>query len=135
MYKTRDKYVFPTINCDVSRVWWSRVYSPMVVTCIFPMVVTCLSPSSLSNRVIHENTSMGLCLIYHTTLYVKLLYLYQKQYNSCKYLQMLLSTAEDLLGSTCRDSCDGESAFFPECLNRTWSDAISFRFESMIKIL
>lgn len=48
---------------------------------------------------------------------------------------MLLSTAEDLLGSTRRDSCDGESAFFPECLNRTWSDAISFRFESMIKIL
>lgn len=107
--------------------WWSHVYSPRWSR-VYP-------PSNLSNRVIHENTSMRLCLIYHTTLYVKLLYLYQKQYNSCKYLQMLLSTAEDLLGSTRRDSCDGESAFFPECLNRTWSDAISFRFESMIKIL
>lgn len=126
MYKTRDKYVFPTINCDVSRVWWSRVYSPWWSR-VYPHLV---SPIESSTK-----TPLWGFVLFIILLNVKLLYLYQKQYNSCKYLQMLLSTAEDLLGSTRRDSCDGESAFFPECLNRTWSDAISFRFESIIKIL
>lgn len=88
VYKTGDKFVFPhyivwCITCMVVNVyippWWSHVYSPRWSR-VYP-------PSNLSNRVIHENTSMRLCLIYHTTLYVKLLYLYQKQYNSCKYLQ------------------------------------------------
>lgn len=106
--------------------WWSRVYSPWWSR-VYPHLV---SPIESSTK-----TPLWGFVLFIILLNVKLLYLYQKQYNSCKYLQMLLSTAEDLLGSTCRDSCDGESAFFPECLNRTWSDAISFRFESMIKIL
>lgn len=128
-------------------VYGGHVYIPhgghVLVTCIFPhgghmfiphaghvYIPHLISPIESSTK-----TPLWGFVLFIILLNVKLLYLYQKQYNSCKYLQMLLSTAEDLLGSTRRDSCDGESAFFPECLNRTWSDAISFRFESMIKIL
>lgn len=83
VYKTGDKFVFPHYI-----VW---CITCMVVTCIFPhgghMFIPHAGHVYIPHLISPIESSMRLCLIYHTTLYVKLLYLYQKQYNSCKYLQ------------------------------------------------
>lgn len=87
VYKTGDKFVFPHYI-----VW---CITCMVVTCIFPhgghmfiphaghvYIPHLISPIESSTK-----TPLWGFVLFIILLNVKLLYLYQKQYNSCKYLQ------------------------------------------------
>lgn len=131
VYKTGDKFVFPHYI-----VW---CITCMVVTCIFPhgghmfiphaghvYIPHLISPIESSTKTPLWGFVLFIILLYTLSYYI---------FIRNNTIHANICSAEVLLGSTSRASCDGESAFFPECLNRTWSEAISFRFESMIKIL
>lgn len=110
---------FPTSHCVMSSpgtLVWSRVYSPF----------------SPSKRFIHENTSMRLCLIYYTTIREVIISLSE----TTKFMQISANVIKWCRWSSWFDMSSflwRLARHFPECLNRTWSDAISLRFESMIE--